>query len=127
MDINAKGTSLQSQLQAQLGSSQQRNTIQSGSPANQPPLRRGSQSSTLQPPVHQPRVDQTIGDKKRLPSTIAPRTPAPSQRLSTSQELTVAKQKVQSLSLREAPLGRLSANANAQAYQPLGQIIDIRV
>lgn len=119
VDINPNATGLQSQLQAQL---------QNG---------RGARAAANKLDLT-PRPTDVIEERIRARQSEGNRQ-APAQQseksnrnanLSSAQELEAAQSRVGDLSTsgqREAPVGRLSAQAGSQRDVPLGQIIDIRV
>lgn len=114
VDINTNASGLQSRLQAQLQGS------------------RGSRPSTSGLDIT-PRPQDIIEDRIKARQSESDRQ-APAQKsgrtndLSSSRELEAAQGRVNELgNRREAPIGRLSAQATAQRDVPLGQIIDIKV
>ncbi|WP_286829108.1 MULTISPECIES: hypothetical protein [Kordiimonas] len=118
VDINPNASGLQSQLQAQL---------QNG---------RGARAAANKLDLT-PRPTDVIEERIKARQSEGNRQ-APAQQseksnrnadLSSSQELEAAQSRVGELGAgqREAPIGRLSTQANSQRDVPLGQIIDIRV
>ncbi len=118
VDINPNAAGLQSQLQAQLQNG--RGTRAAANKVDLTPrptdvieerIRARQSEGNRQAPVQQSEKSNRNAD------------------LSSAQELQAAQSRVGDLGTgqREAPIGRLSAQASSQRDVPLGQIIDIRV
>ena len=118
VEINSHASALQAQLQAQLQANSRR-AVKTGTESQRPA------------DVVSNRINEREAESRRSEADRK----APVQKssrgneLSSSRELVAAEERVVALNAnnREAPVGRISTQANSGRNVPLGQIIDIRV